>query len=560
VSPLRASNVPRYAALGRLLLKHRGALVNGPPGSGDLDVRSDDGADVATEADAADLAAELVRMGPTFVKLGQLLSTRADLLPPVYLEALGHLRDDVRPFPAEEAIRVVEEELGVRLSKAFKSFNRRPVGSASLGQVHRGSLRDGRQVALKVQRPGVREKALSDMDVIQELAEFLDSHSDRASRVGFGDLAQQFRRSLLDELDYRREAANLELLGDQLSEYSRIVVPQPIHDFSTSRVLTMEFVAGRSVASIPDVARAEMDCSGLGAELVSAYLDQMLVHGFFHADPHPGNVLLTDDGRLALIDLGMVARLSPRVQEDLLRILLSVTNRDGEAAVRALERLGTPLDEYDPDALTSEVTDIVLRRSATSFADMAAGRFLRDLAVASASNGLRPRPELSMLARALLSLEEVVRILAPDMRVDEVIESHAARIMRRRMLHAASPGKVMSSALEATALAEALPGQVNKVLESLAAGKFTLNLEGLDEAALMRGAQKLANRVAIGVLIAAFVIAAALFSRSPTGATVLGYPVLTIIFLALAVVVAGWLVIGIVRRDLRRRPNHPAGG
>lgn len=554
---LRASHAPRYAALGRLLLKHRGLASSRPLDSESLESEGDRRPDdVATQRDAEELAAELVAMGPTFVKLGQLLSTRADLLPPAYLEALSHLRDDVEPFPAEEAIRIVEDELGVRVSTAFQSFDRRPVGSASLGQVHRATLRDGRLVALKIQRPGIRQKAMEDMQVIEELANFLDSHSEQASRVGFGDLAEQFRLSLLDELDYRREAANLQLLRSQLAEYDHLVVPEPIGDFTTSRVLTMEYVEGRNVASIPNVARAEMDYTALGSELISAYLDQMLVHGFFHADPHPGNVLLTEDGCLALIDLGMVARLSPKLQEDLLRILLAVANRDGEAAVASLETMGTRLEDFDREALTARVTELVLRHSTAAFGDMAAGKLLRDLAIASAGSGLRPRPELSMLARALLSLDEVVRILAPGTQVDEVIESHASRIMRRRMLQAASPAKAMSSALEATAFAEALPGRLNRVLESLAEGDLTLNIEGLDEAALMRGAQKLANRVATGVVIAAFVVAAALFSAERGGVRVWGYPLLTIVFLGLAVLMAIWLVVGIVRSDLPTRSRH----
>jgi ubiquinone biosynthesis protein len=557
VPTLRASHAPRYAALGRLLLKHRSLASSRPLDAEGFesggDRRPDD---VATERDAEELASELVAMGPTFVKLGQLLSTRADLLPPAYLEALSHLRDDVEPFPAEEAIKIVEDELGVRVSTAFQSFNRRPVGSASLGQVHKATLRDGRLVALKIQRPGIRQKAMEEMEVIEELATFLDSHSEQASRVGFGDLAEQFRLSLLDELDYRREGANLELLRSQVAEYDHLVVPQPIDDFTTSRVLTMEYVEGRNVASIPNVARAEMDYTALGSELISAYLDQMLVHGFFHADPHPGNVLLTEDGRLALIDLGMVARLSPQLQEHLLRILLAVANRDGEAAVASLETMGSRLEDFDREALTARVTELVLRHSTAAFGDMAAGKLLRDLAIASAGSGLRPRSELSMLARALLNLDEVVRILAPGTQVDEVIEAHASRIMRRRMLQAASPAKAMSSALEATAFAEALPGRLNRVLESLAEGNLTLNLEGLDEAALMRGAQKLANRVATGVVIAAFVVAAALFSEERGGVRLWGYPLLTIVFLGLAVLVAIWLVVGIVRSDLPARSRH----
>jgi ubiquinone biosynthesis protein len=549
VSALRASHAPRYAAVARLLLKHRGILT------GQLDPEAADD-DVATEQDASELAAELVRMGPTFVKLGQLLSTRADLLPPVYLEALSHLRDDVEPFAVEDAIAVIEEELGVRVSKAFKSFNRRPIGAASLGQVHKASLRDGRPVAVKVQRPGIREQALADMEVITELAAFLDSHSDQASRVGFEAMAEEFRRSLMDELDYSREAANLRILGEQLADFDRIVVPQPIDDFSTTRVLTMEYIAGRSVSSISNVARVDLDGTGLGSELIAAYLDQMLVNGFFHADPHPGNVLLTDDGRLALIDLGMVARLSPQVQEQLLHLVLAVSDRDGAAAAEALEHLSTRLEGYDPDGLRDGVSDLLLRYSTLSLGEMTAGRLLGQLAGIASSCRLRPRSELTMLAKALLNLDEVARVLDPEIRIDAVIESRAARIMRHRMLQAASPTKMMSSALEATAFAEALPGRLNKVLEALAEGKLTLNLEGLDEAALMRGAQKLSNRVATGVLIAAFVVAAALFSGGHSGTTVWGYPVLTIVFLGLAAATAVWLAISIHRGDLRRRNNR----
>lgn len=553
MSTLRVASVPRYTALAHLLLKHRGLALSGSAMPDGVGPETDLPDDVATQRDAEELATELVSMGPTFVKLGQLLSTRGDLLPSVYLEALSRLRDDVPPFPADEAIKVVEDELGVRVSKAFTSFDRTPVGSASLGQVHKATTRDGRLVALKIQRPGIRQKALDDMSVIEELANFLDSHSDRAARMGFGDLAEQFRRSLLDELDYSREAANLEILRGQVGEYDRLVIPRPIGDFTTSRVLTMEFVEGRSVASIPNVARAEMECSPLGEQLISAYLDSMLVHGFFHADPHPGNVLLTDDGRLALIDLGMVARLSPQVQEHLLRLLLGVANRDGEAVTTSLVSMGSRLDDFDREGLTATVTDLVLRHSAASVGNMAAGTLLRDLAVASADSGLRPRPELSMLARALLNLDEVVRILAPDVHVDEVIESHAVHIMRRRMMQAASPSKVMSAALEATAFAEALPGRLNKVLESLAEGRMTLNLEGLDEPALMRGAQKLANRVAMGVVIASLLVAAALFSDHRGGPVVLGYPLLTVLCLAFAFGMAIWLVVSIARSDLPAR-------
>ncbi len=553
-SSLKAGHAARYVALGRLLLKHRGASLGGitPDAELDLEGFTPDG-NVATEDDARHLVDELVRLGPTFVKLGQLLSTRADLLPPVYLEALSRLRDDVAPLEPGVAEQVVEEELGVRLSTAFGSFEARPIGSASLGQVHRATLRDGRPVAVKVQRPGIRRRALEDLDVIAELADFVDGHSDRASRLGLAAMVGEFRTSLMDELDYRREAEHQKVFGEILADFDRISVPQPVDDYTTSRVLTMDYVDGRSIDSLGPLGRVELDCEGLADQLIGGYLQQVLAHGFFHADPHPGNVLLTPDHRLVLVDLGMVARLSPQAQEQLLRLLLAISNGDASAAVDALERLGDRLEGYDADALRTRITDLLLRYGSATVGRVAAGRSLAELAMAASSCGLRPGPALSMLAKSLLNLDQVARTLDPDARIDELIEKHVAAVMRSRMLETARPAKVLRSALDAAAFAEQLPGRLNKVLESVAEGRLTLRLEGLDEVSVIRGAQKMANRVVAGVMIAAFVVAAALFSGTSNGTTVWGYPVLTVVFLGLAVLTGVWVAVGVLRRDLPQR-------
>lgn len=558
-SPLKAGHAARYAALGRLLLKHRRSALSGMGATSDLDLDGfePDGS-AATEEDARQLVEELVRMGPTFIKLGQLLSTRSDLLPPVYLDALSQLQDDVEPLAGGVAERVIEEELGVRVSTAFGSFEPDPIGSASLGQVHRATLRDGRPVAVKVQRPDVRRQALEDMEVIAELAEFVDHRSEKASRFGFGSMVEEFRRALIGELDYRREAANLKLLGEILHDSKRIIVPQPVDDYTTSRVLTMEYVDGKSIDSLSPIGRMELEGEDLADQLVGAYLQQILVQGFFHADPHPGNVLLTRDHRLALVDLGMVARLSPEVQEQLLRLLLAISSGDSSAAAEALEHLGERLEDYRPDELRRRVADQLLRYRSATIGELAAGRLLGELAMAASSCGLRPGAELTMLAKALLNLDQVARTLNPDIQIDKIIESHAVSVMRHRMVQAARPANVMRSALDAAAFAEELPSRLNKVLESLSEGRLKLRLEGLDEDSVILGAQKMANRVVAGVMIAAFVIAAALFSSAGHAATVWGYPILTFVFLGLAALTAVWVGVGMVRRDLpQRRSRRP---
>ena len=230
-SALRIAHLGQYARLGALLVKHGPSTTWRSIDEPDV---PDDAADVADDEDAEALVDDLESMGPTFVKLGQMLSTRSDLLPPVYLQALARLQDDVEPFGFEEVERIVEEQLGARISKAFQSFDHEPAAAASLGQVHRAVLRDGRAVAVKVQRPGIRARVVDDLEVIDELASFVAEHTRFGRQLGFQELAREFRRSTMAELDYTKEAANLRLLGENLADLDRIVVPQPVDDYTTS--------------------------------------------------------------------------------------------------------------------------------------------------------------------------------------------------------------------------------------------------------------------------------------------------------------------------------------
>src|SRR6185295_6057788 len=279
---LNVHHLARYKEIGALLIKH--GRANGAGGSDPTDVD----ADGATEADARDLADTLESMGPTFIKLGQLLSTRSDLLPPAYHDALARLQDHVEPVPFEQIEERVTTEIGARISKAFQSFDATPAASASLGQVHHAVLRNGRRVAVKVQRPGVRKQVVDDMEVIEELAEFVARHTNVGRNMGFVGMVEEFRRSIMAALDYRVEAANLRLVHSNLAGYDLIVVPQPIDDYSTSLVLTMDLVVGRNVGSLGPLALLEIDGTALVHQLFDCYLDQILVDGVVHADPHPG--------------------------------------------------------------------------------------------------------------------------------------------------------------------------------------------------------------------------------------------------------------------------------
>lgn len=536
-------HVPQYGTLANLLLRHRGALTKGEP--------LEDSASPSSDEDATSLVAELERLGPTFVKFGQVLSTRSDLLPPAYLRALSRLHDRVAPLDPGQAREVVEHELGVRVSDAFADFDERPIASASLGQVHRAVLRSGRVVAVKVQRPGVAERCAEELEVIRELAGFVEDHSTSARRLGFVSMVDEFGQSLLRELDYRQEAAHQARLAADLSSRERIVVPEAVPDYSTARLLTMTYVEGRSVGSIGPLGRVDLDGALLARELLDAYLDQIVTHGFFHADPHPGNVLVTDDGRLGLIDLGMVVQLMPEIRESLLRLLLALSGRDATHAVEALERLSAPQGGFDRMQLARDVNHLLLNVDGASGA-ASAGAVLSDLARVAAANGLRPIPELSMLGKTLLNLDDVARRLAPELDPNTVIQERVMELMEARMRRSISPRQLLGTALEATEFAERLPERMNKVLDALAEGRLTLNVEGLDESELMRGVQKLANRGASGIVVAALLLAAGLFSSS-RGASLGGYPAITLVLLGLAVLFALFFVVSTKRHDLPQR-------
>ena len=525
----------RYAAVASLLVKY--GRVEATPPDGDL----------ADKPEA--LARDLETLGPTFVKLGQVLSTRPDLLSPAYVEALTRLQDNVHPFPFADVQRIVEAELGVRLSKAFASFEETPIAAASLGQVHRATLRSGKQVAVKVQRPGVSEQIATDLEALDEVAGFLDKHTGAGQRFDLVGMVAEFRQALIAELDYTREAGHLRLIGANLAEFEAIVVPQPVESYTSPLVLTMDYIAGTKVTAVSPLVRLQLSGDVLAETLVRAYLKQIVVDGVFHADPHPGNVLVTDAGLLALVDLGMVGRVTPDMQTRLLKLLLVVSEGRGEEAADIAVTLGERLPDFNETAFKREIAALVGRYGHETIADFQIGRVFLELTQATHAFCMRPAAELTLLGKTLLNLDETARALCADLDVNEAIRRNGADLMRRRMRKSATSGGVFSAVLEAKEFAERLPGRVNRVLDSLAASELKLKVELIDEGAIIGGLQKVAHRIALGLILAALILAAALMMRIDTPIRIFGYPALAMSLLVLAGAGAGYLAVQILLHD-----------
>ncbi len=548
VLSLKSERLKRYKDIVALLVKYgRSDLVN----QSDVSlVENQSREQIAMTGEKADeLASDLEALGPTFIKLGQLLSTRGDLLPEPYLEALERLQDQIEPFPYEEVERIVSSELGGRISKLFLEFDTEPSAAASLAQVHRATMRDGRAVVVKVQRPAIREQIVEDLEALAQVAEFIDAHTEIGKRYEFTNMLADLRQSLLHELDFKREAANLYKLRRSLREFENIIIPEPIDDYTTARVLTMDYIPGKKITEVSPLRMMEMDTAGLAEEIFRAYLKQILVDGFFHADPHPGNVFVTDDDRIALLDLGMVAHISGNFRGNLLRLLLAISEGRGDEATDVSIKMGEPKPNFDKRDFEHRTSRLVAQQGDAALEQIHAGKVVLEIQRNAAECWFRLPPEFTMIAKAMMNLDRVVYVLDPTFDPNAVIRQEATNIMVRQVVQSVEPGAILARAIEVKEFAERLPTRVNKILDAIGNNELKIGVDAIDEKVVLDGLQKVANRITLGLILAALIVGAALMMRVDTAFKIWGYPGLPAIFFLLAAVAALVLVGSIIFTD-----------
>lgn len=496
-----------------------------------------------------ELVEDLKKMGPTYIKLGQLLSTRPDLLPDRYLLALASLQDDLPPISYEQVQEIVENEIGNKISKAFNFFEVEPLASASIGQVHKAQLRSGKLVAIKVQRPGIRKKFLDDLNTLEEMAELAVKHTQVGKQYGFKDVLSELKRIMLQELDYLREANNLVTLGTNLKEYRRLIVPQPVPDYTTSKVLTMEYVKGTKITSINPLKKTEHDYTPLVDELVEAYLKQIVSDGFVHADPHPGNIHLLENEKIALIDLGMVAKFSRKMQDYLLRLLLGLSKNDGEEIADILLYMSEKQTNASEKEFRRQISIMVEDSKNSTAQDLQTGKLLIQMNRSAAKNGIHLPVEANILGKVLLNMDQIVAFLAPDYNLREAVKRYMTKLMQRKMIGELAPEELFSVLLESKNLLGHLPERVNRITENLANNDFKFVIDAIDEKRFTDGFQKVANRITLGLIIAAMIIGAAMMMSVPSPFMIFGYPGLAIIFFLLAAMGGIYLSYTILFRD-----------
>ncbi|WP_295926273.1 AarF/UbiB family protein [uncultured Xanthomonas sp.] len=552
-TPHVIGGLSRRTQILRLLLRYRSSGVF----SG-MDMETAQGEhELPPEGTPEQFVTDLEALGPTFVKLGQMLSTRPDVVPPEFATALERMQENTTPIPSERIREIVEAELGVGINKAFSAFDDTPLGSASLAQVHRAALRDGTPVAIKVQKPEVAAQVRADLEVLRSFASAADKLTGLGRRIRFADWLAEFGKALLAELNYEAEAENLARFGEHLRPFPQLWVPQPVWDLSSRRVLTMQLAEGVRVDKISGLRRTEQAMDDLAAALVRGYLDQMFVHGEIHADPHPGNLRVLADGRLAIFDLGMVAHVPPKLRERLLKLLFAAVDGRGEEVAEETIALSTRLEDFDEERYQRETGQMIARYAAHDA--MSEGRVVLDLVRIATAYGLRTPPELSLLGKTLLNLEAVCRALSPHLDTRVVVEDQLQHVMRARLKKSLSAANLASEAMELQALLREGPRRISDILTLAAENRLQVRVAGLEESRLMESLQKIANRVAAGIVTAALILASTQMMRIDTGSKLFGYPAIAMVLFLLGVILGLGIVVSAVLFDRRIRAREERG-
>ncbi len=458
------------------------------------------------EDHAAGLASALEELGPCFIKLGQLLSTRPDLLPPNYIDALSRLQNTVTPVPGDKITAIIENELGAPISELFASFDCEPLAAASMAQVHRAILPDGNEVAVKVQRPGARQRIEIDIEILHEVARFATRFTTYGKRYGFLQIVRELERSLGQELDFRLEAESTRLIGKQISEFTLLTTPVVYSEYTTRRVLTLSFIHGRQLAEVSREEFDALDSRSIAKELLSAYLKQMVIDGVFHCDPHPGNIFLADDGRLALMDFGMVGRFDADQKDKIILLLLAFSERLGErVADTYLEMIEIPKD-VDRRAFTQDVSALVSRYHDMSGGRMAIGSALLDLTRLAQSHSTPVPTSMTLIGKAMLNLDGTIQVLSPELDPVELIRDYMLKVMEKRVIGQISPGRMFAWVIDMKRLFENTPRRTDMIIDKLANDQLTLRLEidHLDEA--VKSLNRVANRLSLSIIVASLII------------------------------------------------------
>lgn len=477
-------------------------------------------------------------LGPTFVKLGQILSTRADLLPAEFIDELALLQDSVEPFPLEQVHAQIRESLGKDVQELFAQIDPVPLAAASIAQVHRAITLGGDEVVVKVQRPGISQQIDSDLTVLRSLARLLEAVVEETGVYTPSGIVDEFDKAIHEELDFVNEATNIRAFLENHRERPYLKIPRVYSELSSRTVLTLEFIRG---IKINQANLSEEDRKTLAQHILDASFRQLFEDGLFHGDPHPGNILLLEGNRLALLDYGVVGRLTKAMQETLVMLCLAVALKDSDSVARILYRVGVPDARANLVGFRNDIEGILGQHLPTTLGQVDAKTLLRDLLDLAVKYRIRIPKEYALLSRAAISTEGMLRSLYPEMNILEVALPYAKELLAGRYDPTQFQGGMMRALLRFQSLATDLPTQISQILLDLESGKFSVTVRAEQFEKLNENLRSAAVIGFLGLCACGFIVGA-FISFAPKPWMYGGVPVLGVVGVAMAAMIFGAVV------------------
>jgi len=484
----------------------------------------------------------LESLGPTYIKFGQVMSTRPDLMPPEMLAELKRLQENVPPFSSEEAVERVEHELGRPLAELFASFDRTPLAAGSLGQVHRAVNFDGTPLAVKIRRPGAVRNVERDLSLMHEIAVLIERHIAEARIFDPIGLVNHFARTIRRELNFAREGRTMDEFRRLFRQDATLYVPVVFWELTTEAVLTMEFIDGIRVdelAQLNAIGCAPADVAANGARI---FMKQAFEFGVFHGDPHPGNIRIRPDGTICLLDYGMIGMLDERIREQLLDLLLAVSQQDVDAAVKLVLQLGESHGEIDRPLLQIDVRDFVVNYYGIELERLNVGRMLSDFVAILSNHGIRCPGSLMLLIRALVTLEGIGRDLDPAFNLASHVRPFVERMVRARYHPSRLVERMWNESRQMVEVAYDIPRNINRTLRKLSEDDLRIQLEHRNLDHFILELERSSNRLVVGMVVAALIVASALILAGKVSSVWISVPMYV-----LSSLLAVWLIFGIFR-------------
>ena len=490
----------------------------------------------------------LEELGPTFVKLGQILSTRPDLIPPDYIEELKKLQDKVPPFAYDQVEQIIKRELGADILKIFKSFEQKSFAAASLGQVHQAILENEDKAVVKVQRPDIEKTIETDLDILFHLARLTEKHIPASRLYDPVGIVEEFAKAIRLELDYGTEGRNAERFKKNFEDDKRIYTPKIYWEFSSRRVLTMELIEGIKINNLKELDKIGYDRKKIAENGAKAFMKQILIDGFFHADPHHGNMLVMKDEIIGFIDFGMMGRLDEEIKEKCVDLLIAILERNPNKIINEILNLGiTSQEEIDTRSLKIDVREMLDQYYDKSLKEIKLGELINQLVNIAIKYHIRIPAEFALLGKSLLTIEGIGLELDPDFNLAEIAKPYAKDVILERKSPQRLILKLLNDLAELYNLIILIPGQLSNTLKKMEEGVFKLEFQHRGLENLISALDRSTNRLSYSLILAAIIIGSSLIIQTDKGPHFMGFPVIGV----LGFLISGVLGLGLVIMILR---------